>query len=169
MATKLLDDQSNIAERYVHAIRGRMYFELTFNSRSDSTEYSVAKSQGLGQYRPPNRPVTVKSRDLYVLCAAGQANHWGTRLIRLKYGLDATEFKHVLPLFQDVAAETSTRLNWGDEELARFMARFVLLGWLIDRTFRGHGEWKRRCTILRKQLFRAEREASSLIALKLGR
>ena len=96
------------------------------------------------------------------------ANHWGTRLWRLKYGHDSSEFRPVLERFQKVAVATSRRLNWDDDEQAHFFARFVLLGWLLDRAFHGKGEWKRRCIVLRQQLFSAEREAARLLALKLG-
>ena len=43
----------DIAERYVHATRGQMYFDLTYSSRSDRAEKSAAAAQDIGQYRPP--------------------------------------------------------------------------------------------------------------------
>lgn len=156
-----------IAERYVRATRGHMYFDQTYNRSPVSSAQSDA--WGIGHCKGRVEPISVKSGDLFYVCAAGMAGHWGTRLFRLKYGLDPAEFYPVLAYFEQVAAQTSARLNWGDEEQARFFAKFVLVGWLLDRQFRGKGEWKHRCVILRNQLFAAEREAAQLLALRLGR
>lgn len=152
-----------LAERYARALRGRMYFELTYSAHPGSSGASDT-----APYCGPIQSVHVKSADLYIVCAAGMARHWGTSLLRLKYANDASEFKSALARFEDMAAETSRRLKWNDEEQARFLARFVLLAWLIDRPFRGKGEWKRRCTVLRKQLCDAELEAASLLASRLA-
>lgn len=160
------DQMMGLAERYVRAIRGRMYFEHAYNQ--DAVHSADSDAWGIGHCKGRVEPVSVRSRDLLVICAAGMANHWGTRLFRLKYGLDRTEFGPVLTRFEQVAAQTSERLHWGDEELARFFAKFVLVGWLLDRPFRGKGEWKRRCLVLRKQLLSAELEAAQILASKLS-
>ena len=147
------DAHREIAERYgASSTRGRLYSSVTIETGSPGCKTSQR----------------LTSLDLDLICAAGMARHWGTGLIRLKYGHDASEYRAVLRQWQDMAAEVSTRLNWGCEELARHMAEFVLIGWLLDRAFQGKGEWKRRCFILRNKLNRESLEAASIIALKLG-
>ena len=143
----------DLSEWYASAItHGVIYSSLTIESGAPGCKTSQR----------------LTSLDLDLICAAGMARHWGTGLIRLKYGHDASEYQSVLRQWQDQAAEVSTRLNWGCEELARFMAEFVLLGWLLDRAFQGKGEWKRRCIFLRNKLNTESLEASSIMALKLG-
>ena len=147
------DAHREIAERYASSTtHGRLYSSLTIETGPPGCKTSLR----------------LTSLDLDLICAAGAARHWGTSLIRLKYGNDASEYRAVLRQWQDIAADTSNRLNWGCEELARFLAEFVLIGWLLDREFQGKGEWRRRCFILRNQLNREALEAASIIACKLG-
>lgn len=147
------DAHRDLSEWYASAVtHGVIYSSLTIENSTPGGKTSL-RLNGL---------------DLDVICAAGMARHWGTSLIRLKYGHDASEYRRVLRQWQDMAADVSNRLNWDCEELARFMAEFVLLGWLLDRSFQGKGEWKRRCLILRNKLNSESLEASSIMALKLG-
>lgn len=149
------DDQRSIAEWYAIATtHGNLHFGMTIKNCAPGYE---------------GQSVRLSSNALTVICAAGMAGHWGTSLFRLKYANDASEYRGVRDRFQVMAVETSRRLNWGCDELAHFLADFVLIGWLLDRPFRGKGEWTRRCSILRNRLFREERKASSFIALRLGR
>lgn len=151
--TKDSDAHREIAERYASsATHGRLYSSLTIETGPPGCKTSLR----------------LTSLDLDLICAAGMARHWGTSLIRLKYGHDAGEYRAVLRQWQSIAVDTSNRLNWGDEELARFLAESVLLGWLLDRAFQGKGEWKRRCFILRNKLNREALEALSIMAYKLG-
>lgn len=151
--TKDSDAHRDLSERYASAVtHGVIYTGLTIENHAPGG----------------NGSIRLNSLDIDVICAAGMARHWGTSLIRLKYGNDASEYRSVLRQWQSIAVDTANRLNWEDEELARFMAEFVLLAWLLDRDFQGKGEWKRQCIILRNKLNREALEAASIIALKLG-
>ena len=147
------DAHREIAERYAASTtHGRLYSSMTIESGSP----------GCKTY------IRVISLDLDLICAAGMARHWGTSLIRLKFGHDASEYRAVLRQWQDMATDTGDRLQWPDRELTAFLAEDVLLGWLLDRAFQGQGEWKRRCIFLRNKLNTESLEASSIMALKLG-
>ena len=151
--TKDSDAHREIAERYgASSTRGRLYSSVTIETGSPGCKTSQR----------------LTSLDLDLICAAGWSRHWGTSLIRLKFGLDAGEYRAVLRQFQRLAMDTGDRLQWGDPELTEFLATEALHGWLLDRAFQGQGEWKRRCIFLRNKLNRESLEASSIIALKLG-
>ena len=147
------DTHREIAERYAASTtRGRLYSSVTIETGSPGCKTSQR----------------LTSLDLDLICAAGMARHWGTSLIRLKFGFDASEYRAVLRQWQDMATDTGDRLQWPDRELTAFLAEDVLLGWLLDRAFQGQGEWKRRCIFLRNKLNTESLEAASIMALKLG-
>ena len=151
--TKDSDAHREIAERYgASSTRGRLYSSVTIETGSPGCKTSQR----------------LTSLDLDLICAAGLSRHWGTSLIRLKYGLDPTVYRSVLRQWQHIATDTGDRLQWPDRELTAFLAEDVLLGWLLDRAFQGKGEWKRRCIFLRNKLNMESLEAASIMALKLG-
>ncbi len=111
--------------------------------------------------------ITIEGWSLDALIAAGMARHWGTSLLRLKYGLAASEYRAVLAQFLRLAEEIGNRQKWTDQELTRFLAVEALHCWLLDRSFRGRGEWQRRCVTLHKRLDQEAREAAAAIASRL--
>lgn len=64
------------------------------------------------------------------------ARHWGTSLLRLKFGLAASEYRAVLAQFLRLAEDIGNRQKWTDQELTRFLAVEALHSWLLDRSFR---------------------------------
>jgi hypothetical protein len=103
--------------------------------------------------------VTIEGWSLDALIAAGWVGHWGTSLLRLKYGLAASEFRTCLAKFRELS---------DDDELTQFLAHDVLLGWLLDRRIRGRGEWAAKCQSLRRKINSEALEAAYLMAYKLG-
>lgn len=75
-------------------------------------------------------------------CANGQQNDaiiagamlkgWATKLFRLKYANDATEYPEVLEIFKYIAVKHSRRMKWGDDSRAYSAAKKVLDYWLVD-------------------------------------
>ena len=75
-------------------------------------------------------------------CANGQQNDaiiagamlkgWATKLFRLKYANDASEYPEVLAYFKEIATQHSRRMKWGDDAKARSCAKKVLDYWLAD-------------------------------------
>lgn len=111
--------------------------------------------------------VTIEGWSLDALIAAGLSRHWGASLLRLKYGLAASEYRAVLAQFLPLSDEIGNRQKWTDQELTRFLAVEALHCWLLDRSFRGRGEWKRRCVTLQKRIDQEAREAAAAIASRL--
>lgn len=164
------DLQEILIRHYVHSsASGKLFIGMNYDPRAcrggndDGNDRDGNHVSARG-----HTPRHERGGDLDIIVAAGLSRHWGTRLLRLKWALDPAEYRPVLALFRDLAAEASIRLHWDDEELARFLAEDVLLGWLLDRQFQGRGEWKQRCHVLRNILNAEARKAAVAMQTALG-
>lgn len=167
----MTETQEGYVEWYARATAsGKLYFSFDFDPSAQGSGSDDGNNAD-GEYEPIRSyaPSRSHSSDLEIIIAAGMANRLGTSLFRLKYALQACEYRPVLTRYRQMAAQASVRLSWGDEELAQFLAEDVLAAWLLDRPFHGKGEWKRRCVVLRNLLTSEEQKAASaLIAISMG-
>ena len=145
-----------VIEGYATALtQGHLYFALILSKSDPETGTTTSRR--------------IVSRNLDFIVAAGMCRHWAVALLRLKFGLDASEYRNVQARFVSLAEQTGTRLNWNTPELTRFLAVEALQGWLLDRRFRGtDAEWKRRCVVLRNLLNSESRKAANAIQAALG-
>lgn len=98
---------------------------------------------------------------LTFLHAGSRLNRWGTSLLRLKYGLDASEYAPVQATFRHRAAEVASKWRWREPELVSFLAEFVLDAWLLDRRLFVSIDLKQMSRVLRNVLKKEEEETAA--------
>lgn len=164
------DLQEILVRHYVHSsASGKLFVSMNFDPRANQGGNDDGNDDdGNHVSARSHTPTQARGGDLDIIVAAGLSRHWGTRLIRLKFGNDATEYREVLRRFRKLAGETSARLHWLDAELTDFLAVEALHGWLLDRPFRGNNDWKHRCVVLRNLLNSESRKAATAIQAALG-
>ena len=152
----MTDGEERVTEWYVRAARsGRLYFEIDVEKK----ESGVVRNGWLMNWKTSKR---LKSNDLFVICAAGLCRRWGTRLLRLKYGLDASEYPRILTRLKQMAIEASP----GDTELVALMAEYVLQAWLLDRRLRCKGEYRLIAQMLQNFIRKEERQTAQELILR---
>jgi len=158
-----------LIRHYVHSSSsGKLFISMSYDPRACSGGNDDGNdADGCHVTARGHTPKCERGGDLDIICAAAMSRHWGTRLLRLKWGNDATEYRSVLPHILRLAEETGMRLKWGDPELTRFLAVEALHAWLLDRRIHGRGEWAQRCVTLRKRIDVESQKVAAEIAKRL--